>query len=399
MRFRFFYLAAWSLAISALPAFSACAAEDECWRKTAIDPMRVLVWSPEEQLCGYQNMEKLWPANTAAKGAKKTSPLPRAKELSLPSAEAFMRRNGVRGMLVIHDGTVVLEKYRDVFGPDKRWTSFSMAKSITSVLAGAAVKDGSIKSLDDPVTRYLPELQGGGYDGVTVRQLLTMTSGVRWNENYRDPKSDVARLVNLADTTQPVLLGYMAKLPRAAKPGTLFNYSTGEANLSGHLVRRATGKSLAAYLSEKIWSREGMEMDAFWSADRMGSEVSGCCFNAAMRDYGRIGLLMLREGTPGKNTLLPNGWVKEATTASAPARVAGRSYGYQWWVRDGGSYQASGIFGQMLHVDPARKLVIVMLGAWELPTGTAELHQERRVFVAAIKKAADASKEKNNEAS
>ncbi len=373
--------------------FAGAAAPPPC-RPEALDPMNVLTWPPDEQLCGFQSMRELWPSALAPKKAgleNAVLPLKPGGTLPMPDAaiEAFMRRHGVRGLLIAQRGTILTERYRDGFGPDKLWTSFSMAKSVTSILVGAAVREGKIASLDAPVTRYLPELKGGGYDGVTVRQMLTMTSGVRWNEDYRDPQSDVARLVDLAATTEAVLVAYMAKLPRAAQPGTKFNYNTGEANLIGHMLRRAVGKSLAEYLSEKIWSRVGMEQDAVWTTDRMGFEISGCCLNASLRDYARIGLLMLAGGKIGDEALLPDGWVRQAATASVPSREAGRSYGYQWWVRDGGAYQASGIFGQMLYVDPGRGLVIVLLGAWELPTGTRELRRERREFVAAVQKALD----------
>ncbi len=365
-----------------------------CLDETRPEPLNILFWSPEEQRCGYRNMGKLWPSNPVPRGSA-VFPLPKGALPGLPDAERFMKSNGVLGLLILKDGAIVQEAYRGGFTEADTWTSFSMAKSITSILVGTAVKNGSIKSLDDPVVRYLPELAKSAYDGVTVRQLLTMTSGAAWNENYADPESDVAKLANLADNTEPVFLAYMAKLPRRAKPGTVFNYSTGEANLIGHLVRRATGKTLAALLSENIWAPMGMEQDALWITDKAGSEVSGCCFSATLRDYGRLGEFMLRGGKAGDAQRLPEGWITAATAASAPSRAQGSPYGFQWWVRDKGAYQASGIFGQMLHIDPRRNLVIVMLSAWPKAIADSGTYTARHAYIEAVKKAVDVDTRKH----
>lgn len=299
------------------------AAASPCWEAPGIKPLELLFWEKAEKLCGYQNMEHLWSSNTVAKG-NASIPLP-ASAKTVPSAysakaETFMKTNDVYGLLVMYQGAVIYEKYRGGFDATKRWTSFSMAKSLTGLLAGAAVADGHIKNLDDRVSDYLPELATGAYATVTIRQILTMTSGVAWNENYRDPQSDVAKLADLADGTEASFLAYMASRPRAAKAGTTFNYSTGEAGVVGHLVRRATGKSLAAYMSEKLWKPLGMEQDAVWITDRSGAEVSGCCFSATLRDYARVGQFMLKNGTVSGNTILPPWWMQEMTTASAASR-------------------------------------------------------------------------------
>ncbi|MCC8194441.1 MAG: beta-lactamase family protein [Deltaproteobacteria bacterium] len=362
-----------------------------CWQTLDIKPQAILFWNTPEKLCGYQNMESLWSANTVSKGGSAASPMQHGKALALEDVTTgFMRKNGVYGLLVLHDGVVVQERYRGGFGPGKRWTSFSMAKSLTGLLVGAAIADGRIKSLDDRVADYLPELARGAYAPVTIRQLLTMTSGVAWNENYRDAKSDVAKLADLASGTERNFLAYMASRPRKAPPGTVFTYSTGEAGIIGHLVRRATGKNLAVYMAEKIWSRLGMERDAVWITDRSGAEVSGCCFSATLRDYARIGRFMLEDGKIGGEAILPSGWMRETATASRPSRNRKRPYGYQMWVRENGAYQASGIFGQLIHVDPARNLVVVMLSAWDSAVGTAKQHEDRRAYLAAVKRAVDA---------
>ncbi|SBW09692.1 Beta-lactamase [uncultured delta proteobacterium] len=375
-----------------LPLLLCCppAAAGPCWEAENIKPLEILFWNTPQKLCGYQNMEHLWSSNTVARNGAPVKPLIYGKGPDLKnSTMAFMQKNGVYGLLVMHKGAVIQEHYRGGCGgyDGGRWTSFSMAKSLTGLLVGAAVADGHIRSLDDRVAAYLPELAKGAYAEVTVRQLLTMTSGVAWNENYRDPASDVAKLADLADGAEHSFLAYMAARPRKAEPGTVFTYSTGEAGVIGHLVRRATGKSLAAYMSEKIWSKLGMERDAVWITDRSGAEVSGCCFSATLRDYARMGRFMLEGGVIDGKAVLPPGWMRETATASKPSRAQNRPYGYQMWVRENGAYQASGIFGQLIHVDPERELVIVMLSAWENAVGTVEQHQDRRAYIAAVKKA------------
>ena len=362
-----------------------------CWDDLQIKPLEILTWNTAQKLCGYENMEHLWSSNVVSRSSAPAKELPRGDSFANRSGEvrAFMQTNGVNALLVIQNGAIQVEEYLGSMDAKSRWTSFSMAKSLTGLLVGAAVADGHIQSLDDPVSNYLPELKKGAYADVTVRQVLTMTSGAAWNENYRDPESDVAKLADLANGDEKSFLAYMAARKRAAKPGTRFNYSTGEAGIIGHMVRRATGKTLSAYMSEKIWAKLGMERDAIWITDKTGSEISGCCFSATLRDYGRMGLFMLQNGRIGNEAVLPKSWMKEAAKASAPSREQHRPYGYQIWVRDSGSYQASGIFGQMIHVDPSRNLVIVMLSAWENATGTGKLHKERSAFISAVRKEVD----------
>ena len=343
----------------------------------------VLFWSQEERFRNFPAMEKIFPGTTA-KAGRKVRALPKGAPLPIAEADvsAFMTAQNVAGLLVLQDGKVRLERYAHGYGPEGRWTSFSVAKSVTSTLVGAAIKDGYIKSIDDPVTRYIPDLAGAGYDGVTVRQLLTMTSGVRWNEDYTDPKSDVARMfAEAVPAGQDPTVFYMRKLPRESDPGVKFVYKTGETNLIGVLVRRATGKSLSAYLEEKIWKPYGMERDAFWMTDQTGAEVSGCCLSISLRDYGRIGQMAL-EGGKG---IVPAGWLTDATKAQVS--FPGGGYGYQWWVPPGGSFMAQGIFGQVILVDPANRLVMVTSAAWPRASDRA-LAQERMAFAMKVQAAA-----------
>jgi CubicO group peptidase (beta-lactamase class C family) len=302
--------------------------------------------------------------------------------------DEFVTAQNIAGLIVLQDGRVRLERYARGFGPEGRWTSFSVAKSLTSNLVGAAVRDGHIKSLADPVTRYVPELAGSGYDGVTVGQVLTMSSGVRWNEDYADPKSDVARM--FAETPPPgmdVTVGYMRNLPRAADPGTRWNYNTGETNLVGVIVSRAVKKPLSIYASEQIWRPYGMEADAFWQVDERGHEIAGCCLSARLRDYARIGQFMLDGGKARNGEVLPAGWIGEATAMQQTFPGGRAGYGYQWWTTPRG-YAARGIFGQTIWIDPARKLVVAAFGAWPKATDR-ELGGARDAFFRKIAEAAN----------
>ena len=176
------------------------------------------------------------------------------------------------------------------------------------------MKDGDIKSLDDPVTRYITALRGSAYDEVTVRQLLTMTSGVKWNEDYTDMNSDVARMyAQPPDPGFDMTVSYMRKLPREAPPGTKWVYKTSETNLVGVLVMEATGKPLAEYLSEKIWRPYGMERDAEWMIDDVGHEQGGCCLAMTLRDLGRFGQFILDGARIGGTSIVPDTWLAEAT--------------------------------------------------------------------------------------
>lgn len=321
----------------------------------------VLFWSQAQRDANFPHMEKIFPGHIVKAGTKVRA-LPAGKPLPASDAEleSFIASQNIAGLIVLQNGKIRLERYARGYGRDGRWTSFSVAKSFTSTLVGAAIKDGYIKSVDEPVTRYIPELAGGGYDGVTIAQLLAMTSGVKWNEDYTDAKSDVARMF-----LEPVPAGedptvfYMKKLPRETAPGSKWVYKTGETNLIGVLVMRATKTPLADYLSEKVWRPYGMEQDAFWMVDPSGHEVSGCCLSVSLRDYARMGQLAL-EGGKG---LVPANWFAEATRSHADIGAPGRGYGYQWWTYPEGRFGAQGIFGQTIRVDPKTNTVIAISAA------------------------------------
>ena len=335
---------------------------------SAKTPM-ILTWTPAQQRQWYPAIETVFETRTVAAGGA-VHPLPKAATPIAPTfafkgktwtVDDYMAANSVSGVLVLKDGKVLLERYGLGRKPQDRWTSFSVAKSITSTLAGAAVRDGKLK-LTDPVTTYLPELKGSAYEGVSVRDLMTMSSGVAWNEDYNDPKADIAQAGVMLEPGVDPYLSYVKRLGRAHPPGTTWHYNTSETNLMGIVVARAAGKPLAAYLSEKIWKPYGMERDAVWMVDRGGLELGGCCISMTLRDYGRVGQFMLDGGMAGGKPVLPAGWVGEATKVQIANGLTG--YGYFWWIGPE-AFQAEGIYGQSILVYPQDRLVMVINSAWK----------------------------------
>nr|WP_315489592.1 serine hydrolase [uncultured Rhodoferax sp.] len=328
----------------------------------------VLFWTVPQRDAAFRVLDRL-PILAKARVVPTSgtpSVLPTGAPLKLKTdVDAYMAGQRSAALLIVHDGKLRLERYGLGFGPEGRWTSFSVAKSFTSTLVGAAVKDGFIKSLDDKVSVYIPDLKGSAYDEVSVRQLLTMTSGVKWSEDYKDPNSDVAQFnKHKPEPGVEALVSYMRKLPRAAPAGTRWLYSTGETNLVGTLVQQATKKPLATYLAEKVWGPAGMEQQATWILSKTGNEIGGCCVQAASRDYARMGQFILNGAMVNGQSIVPDGWWADATTKRTEIGVSGRGYGYQWWTYDDGSYTARGIFGQGIFIDPKRKLVIVSNASW-----------------------------------
>lgn len=219
---------------------------------------------------------------------------------------------------------------------------------------------------------------------MTIRQLLTMTSGVKWNEDYADPKSDIARLyLDKPDSGVDANVSYVRKLPREAPPGTKWAYKTVETNLVGVLVMEATHKTLADYLSEKIWKPYGMERDAAWSIDAIGHEQGGCCLSVSLRDFARVGQFILDGAIINGKPIVPDTWLAAATHKQADIGSAGAGYGYQWWTSDDGTFDAYGIYGQNIHIDPRRKLVVVINSAWPVATGRTQ-SAARREFVRSL---------------
>lgn len=325
-----------------------------------------LFWTPEQQVAGYRNIDKVFPTRVISAGGSPYGLPEHMIDLNgvqisfedkvLTTDEYFSQQN-VAGLLVIKNGRIVYERYGLGNSQDSLWVSFSVAKSVTSLLIGVAIRDGYIKSIDEKVTDYLPRLKGSSYDQATIRNILQMSSGVQWNEDYADPDSDI----NSSEGNTLRLYEYLREKPRDTAPGEEFNYNTAETNLVGTLLRSAIGNNLATYLSVKIWRPFGMGSDANWMlSEPGGGEVGGCCISATLRDYGRIGLFALGDGRlPDGTQVLPDNWMAESTSPSK----GNAGYGYLWWLNEGGVYRAKGIFGQGIYINPQEKVVIALHSA------------------------------------
>jgi CubicO group peptidase (beta-lactamase class C family) len=351
-------------------------------------------WTQAERIARFPKLDSIFPSQVVRRGAA-VRDLPAGTPLPIGAdgertLNDFITTQGVAGLLVLQDGRIRLERYALGQTASSRWTSFSVAKSLTSLLVGAALRDGSITSLDAPITNYITELRGSAYEGVTVRHLITMTSGVAWNEDYSDPNSDIRRFTQYKPV--PGLdanVGFVRTLRREAPPGTKWLYKTPETNLLGTLLIAATSKPLGTYLSEKIWAPYGMDRDATWLNDHVGHAQGGCCLQATLRDFGRIGQFVLDGARVNGQSIVPVGWIETSTRKQWDIGVPGRGYGYQWWTTDAGPFEARGIYGQLIHIDPARRLVVVILGSWLTPTA-GDSDQLQRNLITSLGAALDA---------
>jgi CubicO group peptidase (beta-lactamase class C family) len=345
--------------------------------------------TPENQASTFRNLHRLWPQRVIGHGGTVRPLAPHAQSLAdltydvgdrRSSIGDYMARCRTAGLLILKDGAIALERYGMGSSPQTRWTSFSTAKSVTATLCGAALHDGAIGSLDDRCELYLPRLRGSAYEGVTIRNVLRMCSGVAWNEDD-DAREGSGGLVQALVSRRPgAILDLTCGLARAHPQGTVFNYSTLESCLLGALVAAATAQPLADYCADKIWRPAGMEADGSWQLESEGGlELGGFGISARLRDIGRLGQLVLEDGQSfNGGRILPPGWRDLAGQPDCAATGIGRlmprtalGYGYQWWVLPhlptgihAGAFMAVGSFGQYIYVHPSAQVVVVIQSAW-----------------------------------
>ncbi|HAT8853605.1 TPA: serine hydrolase domain-containing protein [Legionella pneumophila] len=304
----------------------------------------------------------------------------------------YLSLNRVAALLVLKNGKIVFEDYELGTKATTHWPSFSMAKSVVSTLVGIALKDGYIESLNDPISKYVSELKGSPYDNVSVRNAMQMTSGIKWDETYTDPYSERSKLLEMQlNRDQEAVLPFMSTLEKAAEPGTVWNYNSGDVFLVGTIIERVTNKPLAEYLSQKIWKPWGMESNAsWWLLSHNGMGVGNGGIAATLRDFGRFGLLVQEDGVVNGNQIVPKGWFNEAGSSKL---IGGKQidYGYLWWtfpkedtVHDG-AFQAKGICGQHIYINKKEKVVIVVLSSRPKPVAITPVNDG--AFFAAVVKA------------
>jgi CubicO group peptidase (beta-lactamase class C family) len=314
--------------------------------------------------------------------------------------EDYYRRSSVLGVLVLHDDQIITETYFHGADAHSRFLSNSVAKSILSVLIGVAINEGKIESVEDPVEKYLPYLATSGYHGVKIKDALHMATGIKFDEDYLRPDADIHRLAAALIRGDESFQDLAASLRAKAKPDTRFEYQSINTEVLGLVLERVTGKPLNDYAEEKLWRKIGPESDAFFY--RGVKQLNTCafgCFNATLRDYARFGLMAMRGGQLGSEQVVPESWIRESTTPDAPYLqpkpnkkndVTRIGYQYQWWIPYGHdrAFVAMGIYGQMIYVNPAKRVVIVQSSAWKEPDTDAQWDESLKCFEAIAAKVA-----------
>jgi hypothetical protein len=345
----------------------------------------------------FRSMDALFTTRTVARGGPVWT-LPR-EDRSLEvtytwqgqryTAAQFLERTYTNALLVMKDGRVISEIYRNGTDERSRFIGWSMTKSITSVLVGCALAEGRIDSLDTPISRYLPELAGGGYGGVSIRHVMQMRSGVDYEERYdfdnpgRAASNHIAALVKnvarFADAART--------LPRIHEPGTHFQYKTIDTAVLGWLIERVTQGSVAAYTARCLWEPLGAEADGFYIMDGppgAGREFSGAGFNATLRDYARIGQMVLDGGVADGRRIVSADWIRQSTQPTGPEDQRRGGYGLQWWtLANTEAFAAIGLQGQYIYVDPATRTVVVKLSYFP-PGDNAALDAQTAAFMGAV---------------
>ena len=291
------------------------------------------------------------------------------------ATEQFLVDTDTAALLVIVDGQLRYERYLLTGGPTVNWLSMSVAKSFISALVGIAVDEGHIADIDDAISEYVPVDPGSAYDGVSIRNVLQMSSGARWNEDYNDPSSDVHQLTQAMMGRRGGLDGFVARMSAESAPGSVCRYNSGETQILGALIARAVGRSVSEYMTDKLVEPLGFESPSFWVTDLLGTEMSYAGLNLTARDFARLGELYRNGGRWRGRQIVSAEWVRASTTIDAQIREAGQpivgdhgidlGYGYQWWIPAGGKgdFSAIGVLNQLVYVNPDRATTIVKLSA------------------------------------
>lgn len=313
--------------------------------------------------------------------------------------EDILARQRITGLLILKDEAIIYEAYQYDRTASSKFASFSMAKTVVGLLTGIAASEGRIASLDDPATKYAPDLQDTVYAKTSVRDLLRMSSGAKWSDHVVvGQPNDVGQLS--ADTYFRRARGGASSLRRVresvAAPGTVFNYSSADTFALGLVVRGAIGGDLGAYAAEKLWKPMGAEAPASWLTDWSGVEAAYCCLNARLRDYGRLGMLLAADGEYNGRQIIPREFLLDATDpARQPEYLKPRKatpffgYGYQTWLYPyrTRTFQARGLLGQEIIVQPSSRIVVVITSALRTPHVPPDIFVERNLFVGAVLKA------------
>ena len=350
---------------------------------TDMDLTNLNLFSGQRQFENFARFKTLLPTKKMAASASPYQ-FPDGSAYTLPqtyafdggrrSVEAFLADTDTSALLILKDGRVRFESYRLTGGRGVQWISWSVAKSFVSALVGIAVDEGHIGNIQDAISNYIAVEPGSAYDGVSIKDVLQMSSGARWNEDYNDPTSDVHRLGAAMAGAMP-LDTFVATMAPDAPAGTVCRYNSGDTQALGTLLVRATGRSLADFMREKLVEPLGFEADSYWLIDGVGMEMAFAGLNVTARDFAKLGELYRNHGRWNGRQIVPEAWVHASTRADAGHLEPGHpiladhpldlGYGYQWWLPDGdiGEFTAIGIYNQFVYVDPSRGVTIVKLSA------------------------------------
>ena len=361
-----------------------------------IQLLRWVMLDPGVNTLSFRSMDTLFTTRTVGHSGA-PSQLPRADHAldftysykgSNYTPDQFLDRTYTNALLVMKDGRIVTEIYRNNSNERTRFMGWSMTKSITSILIGCALAEGRIKSLDDRIETYLPELKGGGYEGATIRQIMQMRSGVDYEERYDFSNPGTAARNHILALVKNVarFADAARTIKRVHKPGEVFQYKTLDTAVLGWLLERVSGGStIAAYAARHLWEPLGTEADGFFIMDGppgVGREFNGAGFNATLRDFARVGQMMLDNGRANGHQIVSPEWVAQSTRPTDPSASAPMGYGLQWWtLGNGGAYSAIGLQGQYIFVDPKSRTVVVKLSYFPPADNTAS--EETSAFLMA----------------
>lgn len=343
----------------------------------------IILFEPLKISNNFRNMDQRFPSKQVSIGdevftlEKALSNLPETYLYlgETRRVDAFIEDTGTTGLIVAKGNTIIFESYYDGYKENDRMICWSVSKSLISALIGIAIEEGHIKDTEDYVTDYVPSLIESGYNEVSIKDVLQMSSGIGFNEDYFDTNSDVNRMgaisIGLGSTLESLIVG----LEREREPGTYNRYVSSDTQVLGMVLRAATGVDISVYTQEKLWKPAGMEFDAYWLTDSSGMESAFGGFNASIRDLARFGLLYLNDGYLMNQQIIPKTWIEDSLNTDEPHLKPGNNpnsdwvlgYGYQWWIPEGteNDFLAMGIYGQAIYVNPTHEIVIVKTSAYK----------------------------------
>ncbi len=346
------------MALAVLAGTAAVWKREDLTRLAAVNTL----FREDRIVTNFSNMDALF-HHAAMRGGTAT-PLPRGTDAAMPEGfDRWLEERRVTGIVVLHRGEIVHEGYHLDTGADDRRMSWSVAKSALSLLLGILHHEGTIPDLDAPVTDFSPALAASAYDGVTIRQVAQMASGLEFNEDYLDFWSDInrmGRVLALGGTMDGFAIGQTG---RRGPPGADWRYVSIDTHVLGMVIRGATGQSVIELMEERLFMPLGLEHDPYYVTDGQGVAFVLGGLNLTTRDYARLGLLVAQGGAWEGRQIVPADWIAESTAASAPGGVG---YGYQWWLPPGaepGEVYARGVYGQFVWIDRGREVVIAVNSA------------------------------------